>query len=122
MALYVVSGFMRTGTSMMMQILNAGTIPITFDTTSRPADESNPKGYYELEGGKIINKLMDGTFPIEDYKGRFLKITAFGLRHLPPGKYKISSSLSFILTYKVSCVIKSIRPPFFILALSKSIS
>lgn len=85
---YIVSGLERSGTSMMMQILHAGKVPIEFDI-SRPPDENNPKGYYELEGGKIINKLTDGTFPIEGYKGRFIKITAFGLTYLPLGNYKI---------------------------------
>jgi hypothetical protein len=85
---YIVSGLERSGTSMLMQILKAGDLPIGFDET-RPADENNPKGYYELEAGKIINRLIDGTFPLEKYKGKFIKITAFGLKFLPPGKYKI---------------------------------
>jgi hypothetical protein len=85
---YIVSGLERSGTSMLMQILKAGDLPIGFDET-RPADENNPKGYYELESGKIINRLIDGTFPLEKYKGKFIKITAFGLKFLPPGKYKI---------------------------------
>jgi hypothetical protein len=85
---YIVSGLERSGTSMVMQILLAGGIETSFDN-SRPPDESNPKGYYELAGGKIINKLMDGTFPIEEYKGRFIKITAYGLKYLLPGNYKI---------------------------------
>ena len=85
---YIVSGLERSGTSMIMQILKAGNLPIGFDE-SRPPDENNPKGYYELEGGKIISRLMEGTFPLEKYKGKFIKITAFGLKFLPPGKYKI---------------------------------
>ena len=85
---YIVSGLERSGTSMMMQIIHAGGAPTTSDD-SRPPDESNPKGYYELEGGKIINKLADGTFPINQYKGQFIKITAYGLKFLPPGNYKI---------------------------------
>jgi len=85
---YIVSGLERSGTSMLMQVLKAGNLPIGFDET-RPADENNPKGYYELEGGKIINKLIDGTFPLEKYKGIFIKITAYGLKFLPPGNYKI---------------------------------
>jgi len=85
---YIVSGLERSGTSMMMQIIRAGGAPIASDK-SRPPDESNPKGYYELEGGKIINKLADGTFPIDQYKGQFIKITAYGIKFLPPGKYKI---------------------------------
>lgn len=85
---YIVSGLERSGTSMLMQILNAGNVPVTFDD-SRPSDQSNPKGYYELEGGKIINHLMEGTFPLDEHKGTFIKITAYGLKYLPPGKYNI---------------------------------
>ena len=41
----VVSGLPRSGTSMMMQVLkdNGYDVP-----NSRPADENNPQGYYEL--------------------------------------------------------------------------
>jgi hypothetical protein len=85
---YIVSGLERSGTSMMMQILAAGGIPIAY-TEARKPDEHNPKGYYELEGGKIINKLIQGTFPFETYKGSFIKITAYGLSYLPQGIYKI---------------------------------
>ena len=85
---YIVSGLERSGTSMLMQILKAADLPISYDN-SRPADENNPKGYYELEGGKIINKLMNKSFPLDDYKGKFIKITAFGLKFLPIGNYKI---------------------------------
>lgn len=86
---YFVSGLERSGTSMLMQILHAGGLPMAFDHTSRPADDDNPKGYFELEGGKIISRLMDQTFPLENYKGQFIKITAYGLKFLPPGNYKI---------------------------------
>ena len=86
---YIVSGLERSGTSMLMQILNRGGVPVAFDEESRPPDDDNPKGYFELEGGKIINKLKDGLFPLEDYKGKFIKITAYGLKFLPPGGYHI---------------------------------
>lgn len=86
---YIVSGVVRSGTSMMMQILLAGGIPIAFENSLRPSDEHNPKGYFELEGGKIINKLMEGTLKIDKYKGKFIKITAYGLQYLPPGNYRI---------------------------------
>ena len=85
---YIVSGLERSGTSMLMQILNAGSIPIAFDN-GRPADEYNPKGYFELLGGKIINKLIAKSFPIEKYKGKFIKITSYGLKFLPKARYKI---------------------------------
>lgn len=86
---YIVSGIERSGTSMLMQILQAGGVPMAFDTESRPPDENNPKGYFELEGGKIINKLMNGDFPLSNYKGEFIKITAFGVKFLPPGNYDV---------------------------------
>ena len=85
---YIVSGQERSGTSMLMQILHAGNIPTAFDET-RPADNHNLKGYFELEGGKIINKLMSKEFQISKYKGNFIKITAYGLKYLPPGDYKV---------------------------------
>lgn len=85
---YIVSGLERSGTSMMMQVLQAGGVPIVYDNIRQP-DVNNPKGYYELEGGKIINKIINGTFPFEKYKEKFIKITAFGLLYLPPGNYKI---------------------------------
>ena len=72
-----------------MQILEAGGLPMAFDTDSRPPNDNNPRGYFELEGGKIISRLMKNTFPLADYRGRFIKITAFGLKFLPPGKYRV---------------------------------
>jgi len=86
---YIVSGLERSGTSMLMQILEAGGVPCEFDHSSRPPDGNNPKGYFELEGGKIINRLMKGTFPLSDYMGKVIKITAYGLKFLPQGNYKI---------------------------------
>ena len=85
---YIVSGLERSGTSMMMQILHAGGLPIAFDNSRLP-DENNPKGYYELGSGKIINKLMNGSFSFNEHKGKFVKITAYGLKYLPLGNYKI---------------------------------
>lgn len=85
---FIVSGLERSGTSMLMQILHAGGIPIEFDR-SRMSDQDNPKGYYELEGGKIINKLIDKSFQFDKYKGSFIKITSYGLKFLPISRYKI---------------------------------
>jgi len=85
---YIVSGLERSGTSMLMQILHNGEYPVAADK-KRPADENNPKGYFELEGGKIINKLMQKQFPFDKYKGEIIKITAYGLKYLPNGNYNI---------------------------------
>ena len=85
---YIISGLERSGTSLLMQMLDAADLTVAFDE-SRPPDPNNPKGYYELEGGKIINRLMDGTFSFAQYRGKFVKITAYGLKFLPKGCYKI---------------------------------
>jgi len=86
---YIVSGLERSGTSLLMQILRAGGVPVAFDMASRPPDDDNPRGYFELEGGKVISRLMDGTFPLDEYRGTFIKITAYGLKFLPPGRYRV---------------------------------
>ncbi len=51
----IVSGLPRSGTSMMMQILQAGGMELLTDT-KRVADEHNPKGYFELEAIKNLGK------------------------------------------------------------------
>jgi len=85
---YIVSGLERSGTSMLMQILIEGGLPTFFDDI-RKADKDNPKGYFELNGGKIINSLIEKNFPFDEQKGKFIKITAYGLMFLPRGNYKI---------------------------------
>ncbi len=47
----VVTGFPRSGTSMMMQILNAAGVPLLVDDVRKP-DANNPNGYFELEAVK----------------------------------------------------------------------
>lgn len=47
----IVSGLPRSGTSLMMQMLEAGGVPPLTDA-AREADEDNPRGYYELEAVK----------------------------------------------------------------------
>lgn len=85
---YIVSGLERSGTSLMMQVLKAGGIPIAYDEERKP-DKNNPEGYYELFGGKIISKLEKGEVDLNQYKGKFIKVTAYGLLILPPGEYKV---------------------------------
>ena len=73
---------------MMMQVLLYGGMQVAFDGKRKP-DENNPKGYFELEGGKVISRLIDGTFPMEKYDEKVIKVTAYGLKFLPSGDYKI---------------------------------
>ena len=44
----IVSGLPRSGTSMMMKMLDAGGMEIISDG-ERKADKDNPRGYYEFE-------------------------------------------------------------------------
>ena len=47
----IVSGLPRSGTSMMMRMLEAGGLPALIDNM-RQADDDNPRGYYEFEAVK----------------------------------------------------------------------
>ncbi len=58
----LVSGLPRSGTSLMMQMLAAGGMPVLTDG-ERAADVDNAKGYFEWEAIKRIAKepeLLDG--------------------------------------------------------------
>ena len=73
---------------MMMQMLEAGGVDPMTDGV-RTADESNPKGYYELE---MVKDLEDGVDELwlRDARGRAVKIIAFLMRHLPENfNYKV---------------------------------
>jgi len=84
----IVSGLERSGTSLVMQILKEGGFPIAFDS-SRKADIHNPKGYFELEGGKIIKAIEKGNFEFNKYTDKAIKVTAYGIEYLPRGDYKV---------------------------------
>ena len=51
----VVTGLPRSGTSMMMHMLEAGGMPILTDNIRKP-DEDNPNGYYEFEAVKQLSR------------------------------------------------------------------
>ncbi len=53
--LTIVSGLPRSGTSMMMRMIEAGGIPALVDHI-RVADQDNPRGYYEFEPVKQTKK------------------------------------------------------------------
>lgn len=76
----IVSGLPRSGTSMMMQMLQAGGHPI-FSDDHRAADEHNPKGY--LESVKARGLRDDATW-LPEAKGTAVKVIAQLLRHLDP--------------------------------------
>jgi sulfotransferase family protein len=76
----IVSGLPRSGTSMMMRMLEAGGLPVLTDNV-RQADDDNPKGYYEFERVKAIQH--DASW-LPDAAGRVVKMISALLRHLPP--------------------------------------
>jgi len=84
----VVTGLPRSGTSMMMQMLEAGGLDLVTDGL-RTADESNPQGYYELERVKELAEAVDHSW-LRDARGRGVKVIAYLLRYLPPSfNYKV---------------------------------
>ncbi|HNT78081.1 MAG TPA: sulfotransferase family protein [Anaerolineae bacterium] len=77
----VVSGLPRSGTSMMMKMLEAGGLEVLTDHIRTP-NEDNPKGYYEFER---VKKLPDGDVAwLPEAQGRVVKIISALLKHLPP--------------------------------------
>ncbi len=82
----IVSGLPRSGTSMMMQMLNAGgLVPLTDGV--RKEDSDNPKGYFEYEKTKSLHKNNDW---VGEAEGKVIKVIAQLLKHLPVDyRYKI---------------------------------
>ena len=75
----IVSGLPRSGTSLMMQMLEAGGLPIVKDDI-RAADADNPKGYYEFERVKQV--AQDQAW-LKDARGKGVKMVSALLLDLP---------------------------------------
>lgn len=75
----VVSGLPRSGTSLMMRMLEAGGIPALTDAQRVP-DEDNPNGYYEFEDVKSLEQ--DAAW-LERADGHSVKMVYRLLQHLP---------------------------------------
>lgn len=83
----IVSGLPRSGTSMVMKMLEAGGILPLTDHIRAP-DSDNPRGYYEFER---VKKLKDGDSAwLPDAQGMAVKVIAALLMHLPSGyEYRV---------------------------------
>ena len=81
----VVTGLPRSGTSLMMQMLQAGGLD-ALDDGVRTADEDNPKGYLEFE--KVKNLRNDSSW-VGSAQGKAAKIVAPLLQYLPQGQYRL---------------------------------
>lgn len=77
----VVSGVPRSGTSMLMNMLQRGGLAVMSDTT-RPADEDNPRGYFELERVKHLEREADKSW-VREARGKALKVVSHLLKELP---------------------------------------
>lgn len=76
----IVSGLPRSGTSMMMKMLEAGGMELLVDNIRVP-DQDNPKGYYEYED---VKTLPDGnTGWLTNARGKAVKVIAALIPHLP---------------------------------------
>lgn len=75
----IVSGLPRSGTSMMMSMLESGGVPVLSDGI-RTADEDNPKGYYEFER---VKKIKEDKAWIPDARGKVVKMISQLLLDLP---------------------------------------
>lgn len=75
----IVTGLPRSGTSMMMRMLEAGGVPPLTDGV-RTADEDNPRGYYELEA---VKKTKSDASWLAGAPGKAVKMVSVLLPDLP---------------------------------------
>lgn len=90
--LYVVSGFMRCGTSMMMRALEAGGLEAVY--SKRRDEEMNARwgdadykpndSYYELDADDYQRGDLE-----QRYAGKLVKCLWGGAMRLPPGEYRV---------------------------------
>ncbi len=70
----IVSGLPRSGTSMMMAMLEAGGVPLLTDGDRVP-DDDNPKGYFEFER---VKKLQEGDVGwLSEARGKAVKVISY---------------------------------------------
>ena len=77
----IVSGLPRSGTSLMMQMLEAGGMAVLSDG-ERKADTDNPKGYLEWER---IKQLPKDPSVIAEAEGKVVKVISQLVLSLPAG-------------------------------------
>ncbi|MFT5121510.1 MAG: hypothetical protein ACI9TH_004279 [Kiritimatiellia bacterium] len=91
----LVSGLPRSGTALIMQMLQAGGMPLVTDD-HRNADDDNPLGYFDYEPAK---RTYDDSSWLPVAEGKAVKIKADSLSHLPTDGY----------TYKLIFIERDIR-------------
>lgn len=81
----VVSGLPRSGTSMMMNMLDSGGFAVVTDEV-RESDTDNPKGYFEDERVKDLENDPDKSW-LRDARGKTIKVISHLLKELPEDNY-----------------------------------
>ncbi len=82
----IVSGLPRSGTSLMMQMLDRGGVSVVTDNV-RIADTDNPRGYYEFEK---VKKIKEDVSWLRDTRGKAFKMVSQLLYELPASeKYRV---------------------------------
>jgi RNase adaptor protein for sRNA GlmZ degradation len=82
----IVSGLPRSGTSLMMQMLENGGITVVTDNIRTP-DTDNPRGYYEFEK---VKKIKEDVTWLPGTRGKAFKMVSQLLYELPPTeKYRV---------------------------------
>lgn len=82
----IVTGLPRSGTSLIMQILDTARIEIITDGI-RGSDEDNPKGYFEFEK---VKSLPDESSWLEEAGSKAVKVVGELLKGLPKAyHYKV---------------------------------
>jgi len=82
----IVSGLPRSGTSVMMQMLDSGGVEVVTDCI-RAADTDNPRGYYEFEK---VKKIKADASWLPQTRGKAFKMVSQLLYDLPPSEtYRI---------------------------------
>ncbi len=83
----VVAGLPRSGTSMLMQMVDAGGRAALTDG-KRVADDDNPKGYFEHEGATRLHlRDAEDKHWLDGAEGRVVKVVAQLLPALPRNKH-----------------------------------
>lgn len=81
----IVSGLPRSGTSMVMKMLEAGGLPILTDHERR-ADEDNPEGYFEHTRVKNLAADPDRSW-LREARGKALKVISHLVKELPADNF-----------------------------------
>ena len=82
----IVSGLPRSGTSLLMQMLDRGGLEVVTDNI-RTADTDNPRGYYEYEQ---VKKIKQDASWLPATRGKVFKMISQLLYDLPPSeRYRI---------------------------------